>query len=169
MVRWPTFLLDALRAGVNGLQSVVLYALPELDGAIDATPLGALIREDVIVVEERLEKVIRRMKAWIKLRKSAAKDKRIAIMLYGFPPNVGAVGTAALLNVPKSLESLLCSLADSGYDLGEMGRRVSIVEPSSLSPSPSPSPSSCWPTRAFFSLFLFCSSQARTSLRLENR
>jgi hypothetical protein len=28
--------------GVAGLQSVVLYALPELDGAIDAVPLGGL-------------------------------------------------------------------------------------------------------------------------------
>ena len=25
----------------------------------------------------------------------------MAMLLYGFPPNVGATGTAALLNVPK--------------------------------------------------------------------
>jgi len=25
----------------------------------------------------------------------------VAMLLYGFPPNVGATGTAALLNVPK--------------------------------------------------------------------
>lgn len=30
------------RDGVAGLQSVVLYSLPELDGAIDSVPLGAL-------------------------------------------------------------------------------------------------------------------------------
>jgi len=29
------------RSGVQGLQSVVLYALPELDGAIDTVPWGA--------------------------------------------------------------------------------------------------------------------------------
>ena len=29
-------------AGIGGLQGVVLYALPELDGAIDAVPLGGL-------------------------------------------------------------------------------------------------------------------------------
>ena len=28
--------------GIGGLQGVVLYALPELDGAIDAVPLGGL-------------------------------------------------------------------------------------------------------------------------------
>jgi len=46
-------------------------------------------------------------------------------MLYGFPPGVGATGTAALLNVPKSLEKLLESLRGEGYDLGlEEGTQV---------------------------------------------
>lgn len=39
-------------------------------------------------------------------------------MLYGFPPNVGAVGTAALLDVPNSLEKLLKRLHEEGYDTG---------------------------------------------------
>ena len=37
-------------------------------------------------------------------------------MLYGFPPNVGAVGTAALLNVPRSLDAILHTLQNAGYD-----------------------------------------------------
>ena len=40
------------------------------------------------------------------------------MLVYGFPPNVGATGTAALLNVPKSLEKLLGALQEQGYDLG---------------------------------------------------
>ena len=32
------------RDGIAGLQSVVLYSLPELDGAIDTVPLGGLVR-----------------------------------------------------------------------------------------------------------------------------
>lgn len=39
-------------------------------------------------------------------------------MLYGFPPNVGAVGTAALLDIPRSLEVLLRRLHQEGYDVG---------------------------------------------------
>ena len=35
--------------------------------------------------------------------------------MYGFPPGVGATGTAALLNVPKSLEKLLGSLRDVSW------------------------------------------------------
>lgn len=42
----------------------------------------------------------------------------MAVLLYGFPPNVGATGTAALLNVPRSLEALLGALHEEGYDLG---------------------------------------------------
>ncbi len=38
------------------------------------------------------------------------QDRRIAILVYGFPPGVGATGTAALLNVPKSLENILAEL-----------------------------------------------------------
>ena len=47
-----------------------------------------------------------------------AQERRIALLLYGFPPGVGATGTAALLNVPKSLERLLEELQLQGYDLG---------------------------------------------------
>lgn len=34
-----------LQDGIAGLQSVVLYSLPELDGAIDTVPLGGLVGE----------------------------------------------------------------------------------------------------------------------------
>lgn len=38
------------------------------------------------------------------------QERKLAILVYGFPPGVGATGTAALLNVPKSLERLLETL-----------------------------------------------------------
>jgi magnesium chelatase subunit H len=37
--------------------------------------------------------------------------------------NVGAVGTAALLDVPRSLEALLDRLMQEGYDVGDWGQR----------------------------------------------
>jgi cobalamin biosynthesis Mg chelatase CobN len=39
-------------------------------------------------------------------------------MLYGFPPGVGATGTAALLNVPQSLEQLLAALQVRKHAMG---------------------------------------------------
>ncbi len=108
------------RKGIGGLQSVVLYSLPELDGAIDTVPLGGLVGEDIYVIPERLYRLTGRLKNWIKLRNTKPQNRKIAIILYGFPPGYGATGTAALLNVPKSLLKFLNALKAQGYNVGEL-------------------------------------------------
>ncbi|MBE9116179.1 magnesium chelatase subunit H [Lusitaniella coriacea LEGE 07157] len=108
------------RQGIGGLQSVVLYALPELDGAIDTIPLGGLVGEDIYLIPERVNRLIGRVKNWIELKIKPTAERKIAIILYDFPPGYGATGTAALLNVPKSLLNLLKSLQKQGYDVGEL-------------------------------------------------
>ncbi|MEO3706158.1 magnesium chelatase subunit H [Trichormus azollae] len=106
--------------GIGGLQSIVLYALPELDGAIDTIPLGGLVGEKIYLVPERVQRLINRVKNWVELRKKPPQNRKIAIILYGFPPGYGAVGTAALLNVPRSLMKLLHALKEQGYKVGEI-------------------------------------------------
>ncbi len=108
------------RQGIGGLQSVVLYSLPELDGAIDTVPLGGLVGNDIYIIPERVKRLTGRLKKWIQLRKTEAKDRKIAIILYGFPPGYGATGTAALLNVPRSLIKLLQELDKQGYNVGDL-------------------------------------------------
>ncbi|MFW6358735.1 MAG: magnesium chelatase subunit H [Chroococcales cyanobacterium] len=103
------------RQGIGGLQSVVLYALPELDGAIDTIPLGGLVGEDIYLIPERVKRLTGRIKQWIELRKTPPSERKIAIILYGFPPGYGATGTAALLNVPRSLLKVLNALKEEGY------------------------------------------------------
>lgn len=105
--------------GIGGLQSVVLYALPELDGAIDTVVIGGLAGNEIRLVPDRLARLTSRVRKWIALRKKKNKDKRIAIILYGFPPSLGATGTAALLNVPESLSTILKRLKEEGYDVGD--------------------------------------------------
>lgn len=105
--------------GVLGLQSVVLYSLPELDGAVDTVVLGGLVGDKIALVPERVRKLTARVKGWVNLRRKPPSERKIAIYLYGFPPNVGAVGTAALLDVPRSLEALLKRLHKEGYDVGD--------------------------------------------------
>jgi len=106
-----------VRKGIGGLQSVVLYALPELDGAIDTIPLGGLVGEDIYLIPERVKRLTGRVNNWIKLRRKEKGDRKVAIILYGFPPGYGATGTAALLNVPKSLQKLLTALKKEGYNV----------------------------------------------------
>lgn len=107
------------RQGVGGLQSVVLYALPELDGAIDPVPLGGLVGDQIYLVPERVKRLTGRVKQWIALRHKPPAERKLAIILYGFPPGYGATGTAALLNVPKSLLKLLQALQAEGYTVGD--------------------------------------------------
>lgn len=108
------------RQGIGGLQSVVLYALPELDGAIDPVPLGGLVGEQIYLIPERVQRLTGRLKRWIALRQKPVQERRIAIILYGFPPGFGATGTAALLNVPRSLLKLLQALKAEGYTVGDL-------------------------------------------------
>ena len=123
MVSAPLLIQDIhswTRQGIGGLQSVVLYSLPELDGAIDTVPLGGLVGEDIYVIPERLQRLTGRLKNWIELRQTKPENRKIAIILYGFPPGYGATGTAALLNVPKSLLKFLQALKAQGYDVGKL-------------------------------------------------
>ncbi|MGB7380442.1 MAG: magnesium chelatase subunit H [Rivularia sp. (in: cyanobacteria)] len=108
------------RQGIGGLQSVVLYSLPELDGAIDTVALGGLVGEDIYLVPERVQRLIGRVKSWVNLRQKPVSERKIAVILYGFPPGYGATGTAALLNVPRSLLNFLHGLKEQGYDVGEL-------------------------------------------------
>ena len=61
------------RDGIAGLQSVVLYSLPELDGAIDTVPLGGLVNNDIHLVPERVQRLAARLKKWVSLRRTAEK------------------------------------------------------------------------------------------------
>ncbi len=108
------------RRGIGGLQSVVLYALPELDGAIDTIPLGGLVGEDIYLIPERVKRLTGRINNWINLRKTPPSERKIAIILYNFPPGYGATGTAALLNVPRSLLKFLHALKNQGYHIGDL-------------------------------------------------
>jgi magnesium chelatase subunit H len=108
------------RQGIGGLQSVVLFALPELDGAIDPVPLGGLVGQRIYLIPERLKRLTGRLNGWIALRRKPPAERRVAIVLYGFPPGYGATGTAALLHVPNSLMALLRALAAQGYRVGPL-------------------------------------------------
>jgi magnesium chelatase subunit H len=108
------------RQGIGGLQSVVLFALPELDGAIDPVPLGGLVGDRLYLIPERLHRLTGRLHGWIALRRKSAAARRVAIVLYGFPPGYGATGTAALLQVPDSLLALLKRMEAEGYRVGPL-------------------------------------------------
>ena len=56
-----------------------------------------------------------RVSRMVALRHRARDQRRLAIVLFNFPPNAGNTGTAAHLNVFESLMNTLRALADQGY------------------------------------------------------
>ncbi len=53
--------------------------------------------------------------AWRLLSRRPVAERKVAIVLFNFPPNAGSAGTAAFLGVFASLHKLLKSMAAAGY------------------------------------------------------
>ncbi|WP_204310600.1 cobaltochelatase subunit CobN, partial [Escherichia coli] len=54
------------------------------------------------VCSERSEMLAARTARLVALRRAARKDRKVAIVLFNFPPNAGNTGTAAFLSVFES-------------------------------------------------------------------
>lgn len=118
--------------GLAPVQTALHVALPELEGAIEPiiasavtmTPSGKVKTG----IQERCQRLARRVERWITLRREQNAVKRIAITLFAFPPNKGAVGTAAYLDVFRSLHNTLARLKDEGYTVELPASPEEIIE-----------------------------------------
>jgi magnesium chelatase subunit H len=117
---------EASAGGLGPVETTMLIALPEIDGATNPTVFAG--REgstgsdgpDTRAMRpcaERVEALADKVARLARLRRLAPKDRHLGIVLYGFPPNAGAAGTAAYLGVFESLYNTLHALAKDGYDL----------------------------------------------------
>jgi magnesium chelatase subunit H len=108
--------------GVGPLQATMLYSLPEMDGAIAPVVLGGMRGSEIGTVQDRLDRLAQQALGYITLRRRANKDKKLAIVVYNYPPNQGNTATAALMDVPASLIALLDKLRAAGYTVGDYPR-----------------------------------------------
>ena len=53
--------------------------------------LGGLVGDKIGLVPERVRKMNERIKGWVGVRSTPVQQRKVAIVVYGFPPNVGAV------------------------------------------------------------------------------
>lgn len=129
--------LDQWATGQQGLSPVettMLIALPEIDGATNPTVFagrhapggcnGCAHRCTAISAVKAMAPCLERIDALVDkatrlatLRRKRNADKTAAIVLFGFPPNAGAVGTAAYLSVFESLHNTLHRMKADGYDI----------------------------------------------------
>jgi magnesium chelatase subunit H len=122
--------------GLTPVESTIMVAIPELDGATapivfggrsrsageaaaaqkrTTTRPGASPATDLRVCPDRAAALASRVERLIALRKTPKADRKIAIVLFNFPPNAGNTGTAAFLAVFESLYQTLSELKSAGY------------------------------------------------------
>ncbi len=106
-------------SGVAPMQSVIMYDLPEMDGSISPIVIGAIENDKIVTVPDRVERVATIAAKWANLRRKAPSERKIALVVYNYPPGLGRLGTAALLNVPATLHALMTRLKQDGYIVGE--------------------------------------------------
>ncbi|MCX8043712.1 MAG: magnesium chelatase subunit H [Desulfobacterota bacterium] len=111
--------------GVDAGEFLISVFLPELDGCIETYPVAAVGTPEDEVPEltplaDRITHLLNRCRNWYRLRITPNHEKKIALIIYDYPPGAAGVGTAAFLDTFASLAALLQKLADAGYMMRPM-------------------------------------------------
>jgi magnesium chelatase subunit H len=132
--------LDQWGASDRGLlpvEATMMVAIPELDGATGPIVFGGRTESggsctgcarnchfpanengrDMHVCSERANVLASRTAKLVALRRAERGQRKIAIVLFNFPPNAGNTGTAAFLAVFESLFNTLKGLKRAGYSV----------------------------------------------------
>ncbi len=108
--------------GLTPVEATMMVAIPELDGAIWPMTYGGRstagaedVRRDMIPHRERAATLADRVAKLVALRRAARRDRKVAAVVFNFPPNAGNTGTAAYLSVFQSLFNTLKAMKAAGY------------------------------------------------------
>jgi magnesium chelatase subunit H len=122
--------------GLLPVESTIMVAIPELDGAISPMVFGGRSNaagvactgcgrgcifsngdsgRDMHPCGERADMIAARVEKLVALRRSERASRKVGIVLFNFPPNAGNTGTAAYLSVFASLHLTLKAMRAQGY------------------------------------------------------
>ncbi len=118
--------------GLGPIETTMLVALPEIDGATNPTVFAGRHGADgcqgcshmckgqstckaMAPCHERIASLTEKTQRLATLRRKRNAQKKVGVVLFGFPPNAGAVGTAAYLAVFESLHNTLTAMKADGY------------------------------------------------------
>ena len=131
--------LEQWGAGERGLlpvESTIMVAIPELDGATGTVTFGgrsdsaggkctgchrgcvfppSSTARNMQSCIERAETLAQRVDKLVALRRAERAERKVAVVLFNFPPNAGNTGTAAHLAVFESLYQTLVGMKRAGY------------------------------------------------------
>ncbi len=124
--------------GLMPVESAIMVAIPELDGSTGPMIFGgrsdshgeactgchrscvfesSKTGADMHVCIDRAEMLAARADKLIALRRSARASRKVALVLFNFPPSSGNAGTAAYLSVFESAYRTLAAMKREGYDV----------------------------------------------------
>jgi len=137
--------------GLLPVESTIMVAIPELDGATsptvfggrpggpgvtctgcdhrctftgqDAAPAGGSgaaggmrnVQQDMATCPERAQMLAARVDRLVTLRRSERGQRKVALVVFNFPPNAGNIGSAAYLSVFESIFHTLKAMKAEGY------------------------------------------------------
>jgi magnesium chelatase subunit H len=122
--------------GLLPVENTIMVAIPELDGATVPMVFGGRSgaagvtctgchkactfdvtsnAQDMHTCTERTAMLASRVAKLVALRRSQRAQRKLAVVLFNFPPNAGNTGTAAYLAVFESLFNTLHALKREGY------------------------------------------------------
>jgi magnesium chelatase subunit H len=124
--------------GLLPVEATMMVAIPELDGATGSMVFGGRgsaehiactgcargckftnIAEthDMHSCVERADALAARVGKLVDLRRAARATRKVAAVIFNFPPNAGATGTAAFLSVFESLYNTMTAMKREGYSV----------------------------------------------------
>jgi len=123
---------QASSMGLMPVEATMMVAIPELDGATGSMVFGG--RSEISAGEkfdmqpepERIDRLADRVARLVALRHTPIAERKVAIVLFNFPPNSGAAGTAAHLSVFESLFNTLSAMRDEGYSVDIPGSHAEL-------------------------------------------
>jgi magnesium chelatase subunit H len=124
--------------GLTPVEATMMVAIPELDGATGpmlfggrpGAPGGTCTgcdrrctfpadrpANDMVPCPDRAEMLAARVAKLVALRRARVAERKVAMVLFNFPPNAGGTGTAAFLSVFASLFNTLKAMRAEGYQV----------------------------------------------------
>ncbi len=110
--------------GLTPVEATMMVAIPELDGGVWPMTFGGRSsavpgerQRDMAPHAERVATLADRVAKLVALRRSELADRRVAVVLFNFPPNAGTTGTAAYLSVFQSLHRTMLAMQAAGYSI----------------------------------------------------
>ena len=109
--------------GLLPVEATMMVAIPELDGAIwpmtfgGRSSAGSETRHEMVAHKERAGVLAARVAKLVALRRASHDERKVAVVIFNFPPNAGTTGTAAYLSVFASLHNTMHAMKDAGYQV----------------------------------------------------